>query len=123
MKHPTSIRVVLSVRLHPKEHEMLFSDVQDWLKRIEEEICGKKKTIRGRVFSGVNMEVYVDGEVVVVLDPALEGVSLDDRTRSLIKEVFDPRILECFIKPDLFQKIVKGEEEIKEEDWIWNDEQ
>lgn len=102
---------------------MLYSDVVGWLGRIEQEICGKRKRIRGRVFSGVRMEVYVDGEVVVVLDPAVEGVSPEDRTKSVVKEIFDPRILECFINPARFEKIVKGEEEIGEDDWEWDDEQ
>lgn len=102
---------------------MLFSDVQGWLERFEDEVCGKKKRIRGRTFDGVRMEVYCDGEVVVILNPAVEGEDADDRAVSFVKDCLDPRLLESFIHPARFQKIVAGEDEIREEDWVWSDEQ
>lgn len=102
---------------------MLFSDVQDWIKRFENEVCGKKKRIRGRIFSGVHLEMYCTGELVIVLEPGVEGNTLEEKTKSAIKEIFDPRVLECFISPARFKKIVAREDEIREEDWVWNDEQ
>lgn len=101
---------------------MLFSDVQVWLGRLEEEVCGKRKRIRGRIFDGIRLEMYVDGEVVVILNPSIEGESIDSRTVSFIKNCLDSRVLECFIAPDRLKRIVAGQDEIKEEDWVWNDE-
>lgn len=101
---------------------MLFSDVQGWLERLENEVCGKRKRIRGRIFDGIRMEMYCDGEVVVILDPAIEGESLDSRLVSFVKNCVDSRVLECFIKPARFERIVTGQDEIREEDWVWDDE-
>lgn len=102
---------------------MLFSDVKGWLDRYENEVCGGRKRIRGRLFDGIRMELYCDGEIAISLNPAIEGESLDSRTVSFVKNCLDPRELECFLTPARFEKIVKGEDEIKEEDWVWSDEQ
>lgn len=102
---------------------MLFSDVKGWLDRYENKVCVEKKRIRGRLFDGMKMEMYWDGSIVVILNPSIEGENPDSRTVSFVKNCLDHRELECFITPARFEKIVKGEDEIKEEDWVWNDEQ
>lgn len=102
---------------------MQFSDVQKWLASFSLEVCEGRKRIRGRLFSGVRLELYVDGEVVLIMDPAVEGSTIQDRVVSFVKDVMDTRVLEAFIPTDRFERVVAGEDAIREEDWVWDDEQ
>lgn len=102
---------------------MKFADVQNWLDGFGLEVCEGRRRIRGRLFSGVRLEVHARGEVVVIMDPAVEGATPDQRAISFVKDIFDTRVLEAFIPPDRFERIVAGEDAIREEDWVWDDEQ
>jgi len=102
---------------------MDFSQVHDWLDKFEDEVCENKKKIRGRIFSGMRLEIYDRTEVVIVLETAIEGSCPESRTMSMIKEIMDTRVLEAFIPYDRFVNIVNGTDELREEDWRWDDEQ
>lgn len=102
---------------------MFFADVHKWLDQFEIEVCKKRKKIRGRTFTGFHLEIYDEKDVVIVMEPGIEGTTPEDRAKSFVKDIFDDRVLEAFIPYDRFEKIVKGEDEIREDDWLWNDEQ
>jgi hypothetical protein len=91
-----------------------------FLDGIEENIVQPRKTIRGYTYIGFHLEIH-DREVVVIKMTARPNSPSPEI--QFIKSVFDERILIAEIPQERFERIVRGEEEIKEEDWFWEDEE
>jgi|688.fasta_scaffold06007_35 hypothetical protein len=101
-----------------------LSQIHDWFDRFNEEFINSRARIRKHVFCGGKIELHERKFVSIILEPGVEGPLYDkeQRTRSLIKNIMDDRELICEIPAERFEKIVLGQDSIKEEDWFWNDE-
>jgi hypothetical protein len=100
-----------------------LDQINDFLDSIEENIVRPKKRIRGCTFDGFHLEVHSRDNLTLIMNPALQGATVADRAVSLMKEVFADRTLIVDIPTDRFERIVRGEDEIRDEEWFWNDEE
>jgi hypothetical protein len=96
-----------------------LDQINDFLDAIEEKIVKPKKVIRGFTFVGFHLEIMERGMVTIKMTARPNSPSPEVQ---FIKSVFDERTLIADIPTERFERIVRGEEEIREEDWFWEDE-
>jgi hypothetical protein len=102
-----------------------LEQIHDWFDGFCATVINNKTRLRKHIFSGGHIEMHDRKMVTLILEPGIDGPlhDLEQRTKSFIKNIFDDRQLICEVPVERFQKIVTGEDAIKEEDWFWNDEE
>lgn len=104
---------------------MTWDEINDWFDSFHKEYVEAKKIIRGFAFSGARIEIYNRADLQIVLNhPYLRGNSEEAKANDFVKGVFGVNHQEIFaeINYDRFKRIVKGQDFLKEEDWVWPDE-
>lgn len=103
---------------------MEFNRVMKWIDGFEEAVVDGGKKIRGWTFSGVNVQLFPDGGVSIVLTPAVRGVTPEERAVDMAMGMLAERSEElfCDLGADRFVKVVAGEETLTDADWTWSDE-
>lgn len=102
-----------------------LAQVHDWFNDFSKKFINNRTRIRHHIFSGGHIELHDGRFVTMILEPGIEGPlsDLEQRAKSLVKNIFDDRQLICDIPVERFERIVLGEDSLKEEDWFWNDEE
>lgn len=105
---------------------MDFSELTNWYDNFEKHYIGGNVPIRGTLFSGTKLELYPSGHVSIVMDsPKIIGKSMEERTVSMIRQIFDEnpnRTLFVDLEPGEIEKIVNGTRVLNDSDWTWDDE-
>lgn len=103
---------------------MEFASVMNWIDSFESEVIEGNKKIRGWTFSGMNVQLFPDSGVSIVLTPAVRGTTAEERAFDVIREIVTRpnNELFCDLNADRFIRIVKGEENLTDQDWTWSDE-
>jgi hypothetical protein len=97
-----------------------LDQINQFLDGIEENIVKPKKVIRGYTYMGFHLEIHDRNAVTIKMTARPNSPSPEIQ---LLKEVFDGRTLIAEFPQERFEKIVRGEDEIREEDWFWEDEE
>lgn len=105
---------------------MTLAEIHDWFDGFHDHIIEGKVKIRNRIFSGAHLEIFDRNRVLIVMEQGMNvapDASDEQRAVALVKQIFiDDRNLLCEIPTDRFEKIVRGEDTIKDEEWFWSDE-
>jgi hypothetical protein len=96
-----------------------LEQINQFLDSIEENIVQPKKVIRGYTFVGFHLEIHDRQDVVIKMTARPNS---PEPHIQLLKHIYDDRILIAQIPQERFEKIVRGEDEIKVYDWFWEDE-
>jgi hypothetical protein len=91
-----------------------------FLDAIEENIVKPKKTIRGYTYMGFHLEIHDRNAVVIKMTARPNSPAPEIQ---LVKSIFDDRTLIAEFPQERFERIVRGEDEIREEDWFWQDDE
>lgn len=104
---------------------MTLDQINDWFDNFYQEFIEGRKPIRGRCWSGGNIELWDRDNIVIVLHiPFLRGKSDEDKATDMVKNIFDSehQSISAELNLERFKKVVSGEEPLTEEDWMWPDE-
>jgi len=104
---------------------MNWSDINDWFDKFYEETVEAKKLVRGRAFSGAKIEIYGRDSISIVLhNPYTRGITEDEKAIDFVRSIENEDAQEVYtdFNYERFARIVMGEDTIKEDDWIWEDE-
>ena len=104
---------------------MNWDQINLWFDNFYNEVIEGKKLVRGRAFTGAHIEIYgKDSIAVVVTHPRIRGTTENEKAVDFVRSISNEDAQEVYtdFDEDRFTKIVNGEDTIKEEDWIWNDE-
>jgi hypothetical protein len=104
---------------------MNWTQINDWFDDFYKEYIEGKKQIRGRAFSGAHIEIFGrDSIVIVVHDPYLRGKDKEQRAWDFVRNAQNGETLSLHAEMNYarFEKIVSGEQPLKDEDWVWHDE-
>ena len=104
---------------------MTWEEMNDWFDAFYKETVETKKIIRGRAWSGSHIRIWSRNSISVVLyDPYLRGSTEESKAVDFIKNLVDPdhQEIHAELTYDRFKKIVSGEDSLKNEDWVHNDE-
>ncbi len=103
---------------------MNWNDIHSWLDRFHAEVVEQRKVIRGFIYMGCHLETWEKNEIWVVLEPGARGDTDEARSADMIRSILHDgnRVLEAPIPFERFERIVRGEDTIKDDEWIWSDE-
>lgn len=104
---------------------MTWDQINDWFDNFYKQHIEGKTIIRGSAWSGGHIRIWDRNTVSIVLyDPYLRGNDAQTQAVDFIKKVFDPEHQEIHaeITFDRFKKIIMGEDQLMNEDWVRNDE-
>lgn len=107
---------------------MTYDEIHDWFSSFYNEVIEGGVRIRNRKFCGAHLETFNRDMISIVMEQALDVPDgfVDDemRANALFKNIFiDDRTLICDLSRERFEKIVKGEDTIREDEWFWSDEE
>lgn len=103
---------------------MNLKQITDWFDTFYTEYVEGKKLVRGRAFSGSHIQIWSGDSFVIVLhDPYIRGTNEDEKATDFVRGLNDDvRSVLAEINLERFEKIVSGEQPLKNEDWVWQDE-
>lgn len=110
-----------------RSFKMTLAEINDWFTGFLDTVIEGRVKVRNRIFCGAHIEIFEPEQVSIVMEQGLNvplNASEEQKALDFVKRIFlDDRLLICNIPTERFEKIVRGEDTIKEDDWFWSDEE
>lgn len=103
---------------------MQYEALMDWFDKFHREFIESRRVVRGYIYSGAHLEIYDSNEISVIMEVGMKGTNDIDKAKHFVKTVFDKerQQIEAVIPVSRMEKIIAGDDLIRDEDWRWPDE-
>lgn len=103
---------------------MTWDEINDWFDAFYAEYVEGRKPVRGRVFSGSHIEIWGRNSIAIVLhDPYPRGQNEEQKALDFVRTMNDNNVnVQAEIDYGRLDRIIKGQETLTEDDWVWDDE-
>lgn len=103
---------------------LTWDAINQWFDKFYDNVVEGRKVVRGRSFTGAKIEIYGHNDIAIVLEnPRVRGNTEDEKVEDFVRSYeTDCVTLTAELNLDRFEKLVGGQIELVDSDWVWNDE-